>query len=94
MAKATRQQTVGTDQAEGTRRYKLSQKGLQALRKTAARTKPWMKSTGPKTARGKMRSRMNGLKHGMYSANAGKEGLEYRRQQQRLRDRRKRKAKK
>jgi hypothetical protein len=79
--------------AKRTRRYKLSKKGLQALRRTAARTKPWKKSTGPKTATGKMRSRMNGLKHGMYSASAGKAGLEYRRLQQRLRDRKKRKSK-
>ena len=30
--------------------------------------KPWEKSTGAKTAKGKVRSRMNAQKHGGYSA--------------------------
>ena len=32
------------------------------------RWKPWQKSSGPKTAEGKAVSKLNGLKHGAYSA--------------------------
>ncbi len=42
--------------------------GLERLREAAKRTKPWLKSTGPRTEAGKDRSKMNALKHGAYSA--------------------------
>jgi len=32
------------------------------------RVRPWLRSTGPRTAAGKARARMNGLKHGMRSS--------------------------
>ena len=34
---------------------------------TIRRTKPWEKTTGPKTREGKERARMNAVKHGMSS---------------------------
>jgi hypothetical protein len=37
---------------------------LNSLRATALRNKPWLRSTGPKTAAGKARSRQNATKHG------------------------------
>jgi hypothetical protein len=33
-----------------------------------ARWSPWLKSTGPRSAKGKKRSSRNSLKHGAYSA--------------------------
>jgi len=39
------------------------QKQAQAIR----RWQPWRQSTGPKTAAGKKKCRMNALKHGLYT---------------------------
>ena len=38
------------------------------MRKWMHQNKPWLKSTGPKTAKGKANSAMRGLKHGRCSA--------------------------
>ena len=50
--------------------YRLSPEGLESLRASARRTRPWERSTGPRTAQGKARSRMNAWKHGERSAEA------------------------
>lgn len=57
--------------AERPRRpYRLTPDGRARLRAAALRTRPWESSTGPKTANGKARSRLNGWKHGLRSAAA------------------------
>lgn len=43
---------------------KLTEAGRQRLRESAQRNRPWEKSTGPKSTKGKMVSRLNSLKHG------------------------------
>ena len=50
------------------RPYRLTPSGLRALRASIARVKPWRLTTGPRTAEGKARSRMNAWKHGERSA--------------------------
>ena len=40
------------------------------LRELALGRRPWDRSTGPRTAAGKQRSRRNSFKHGMFSAEA------------------------
>ena len=52
------------------RPYRLSSKGLRALRVAVHRNRPWEGSTGPKTAAGKSRSARNSYKHGLRSAEA------------------------
>ena len=52
------------------RPYRLTPEGLISLRSSAARTRPWDQSTGPKSPEGKARSRMNAQKHGERSARA------------------------
>lgn len=44
--------------------------GLERLRQAARQNRPWLKSTGPRTDAGKLRSRMNALNHGERSAAA------------------------
>ena len=39
-------------------------------RKATQRVKPWLRSTGPRTAGGKQRSAMNSLKTGLYTSEA------------------------
>ena len=46
---------------------RFSPDGLEALRLTALRSRPWERSTGPRTAEGKARSRWNAWKHGYWS---------------------------
>ena len=52
------------------RRYRLSPTGRESLRKSASRNQPWSKSTGPRSASGKERAKMNALQHGARSAEA------------------------
>lgn len=50
------------------RRYGLSSKGLRALRAAIKRHRPWERSTGPRTRRGKIRSAKNSFKLGLRSS--------------------------
>lgn len=50
--------------------YRLSPEGLQSLRSTIHRVRPWRRSIGPRTAAGKARSAQNALKHGRRSREA------------------------
>lgn len=59
-----------TTLAKPRRPYRLSPEGLASLRASAARTQPWKRATGPRTAEGKARSRMNAWRHGERSAEA------------------------
>jgi hypothetical protein len=52
------------------RRYRLSPKGRASLLKSAARNQPWLQSTGPRTASGKERAKMNAYQHGARSEEA------------------------
>lgn len=52
------------------RRYTLTPEGLAALRASVVKTRPWTKSTGPRTPEGKARTRYNRLKDGTRSAEA------------------------
>ena len=52
------------------RRYRLSPEGRASLKQTAAANRPWAKSTGPRTAEGKDRAKMNAFQHGARSAEA------------------------
>jgi len=46
------------------RTYRLTPAGLEALRASAARNRPWAASTGPTTPAGKLRVRVNAMKSG------------------------------
>lgn len=46
---------------------KFSHAGLERLRETANRNKPWLSSTGPVSVEGKQRCSKNHLKHGLRS---------------------------
>ena len=56
-------------------RRHVSQAEREASRERILRVKPWLRSTGPRTAAGKARSSRNALQHGYY----GTEGREARR---------------
>lgn len=56
-------------------RRHVSQAEREASRERILRVKPWLRSTGPRTAAGKARSSRNALQHGYYGA----EGREARR---------------
>ncbi len=60
------------------RAYRLSEKGLKSLRRSAKKRKPWNYSTGPKTRLGKFRSAQNALKHGLYAQDFKEEKKAYR----------------
>ena len=49
------------------RRYRLSAKGKAALRGAILKAKPWERSTGPRSAMGKLLAGQNAIKHGYYS---------------------------
>jgi hypothetical protein len=49
------------------RKYHLTRRGLLKLQIAAHRDKPWLKSTGPHTLKGKVIARQNRLVHGLYS---------------------------
>ena len=53
---------------DSSRTYRLSPRGLRALRLSASRVRPWERSTGPRSEIGKSRSKMNAYKHGLRSA--------------------------
>jgi hypothetical protein len=46
------------------KRYCLTKEGLESLRKTSRKNRPWLKSTGAKTPQGKKMSSLNAFKHG------------------------------
>ena len=46
-------------------------------RRTIDRVKPWLKSTGPRSALGKKRSSQNRLKHGLYTNTFAEERREF-----------------
>ncbi len=54
--------------AKPSRKYRLSPFGLASLRSNNQKVRPWERSTGPRTARGKARSSQNARKHGHRSA--------------------------
>jgi hypothetical protein len=56
--------------ADCARAYRLTPRGLKALRASARRVRPWERSTGPRSEIGKCRSKMNSCKHGLRSAEA------------------------
>lgn len=51
---------VAAGRANRAKRGPLSADGRQRLRQAASRTRPWLFSTGPRTAEGKSRSALNG----------------------------------
>ena len=56
---------LGSDSVHDRKRhYRLTQKGLRALRSAIRRSQPWTKSTGPRTSAGKSRVAMNAYRHG------------------------------
>jgi hypothetical protein len=62
--------------AHAPRRYRLTPEGLASLQASATRIRPWQRSTGPRTAEGKARSRWNAWRHGERSAAAQAERRE------------------
>jgi hypothetical protein len=48
------------------RSYHLSEVGRAALSASAQKIRPWLHSTGPRTAEGKQMSSRNNFKHGYY----------------------------
>jgi hypothetical protein len=54
--------------ARSKRKYTLSAAGRKALQDAAGSRKPWLRSTGPRTEAGMMRSAMNAMQHGDRSA--------------------------
>src|SRR5688572_5577444 len=51
-------------------RYRLSSIGLDSLRASIARVRPWQFACGPVTVEGKAQSSRNAWKHGLRSARA------------------------
>lgn len=56
------------------KRKALTPEGVERLRQAALRNRPWLRSTGPRTAEGRQRSAANGLRRakGGQSANAAR----------------------
>ena len=52
------------------RAYQLSEAGLRRLRESVAASRPWVRSTGPRTLQGKARSSRNAWKHGFRTGDA------------------------
>ena len=67
------------------RPYRLSPEGLAALRAAAAARRPWLASTGPRTAAGKAASSLNALRHGLRTAEASRQRREVNRMLRTLR---------
>ena len=57
-------------QSRPKRVYRLSPERRESLRAAAARNRPWLNATGPKTTAGKSVSRFNARKHGQRDAKA------------------------
>jgi hypothetical protein len=58
------------------RKRKLSVRQRRALRRRVIQLhRPWEKSTGPKTMEGKQVSRLNALKHGLFSVAGAMKGF-------------------
>jgi hypothetical protein len=53
--------------AKRKRRYRLSARGKAALAAAILKTKPWERSTGPRSIEGKLVMRLSAIKHGYYS---------------------------
>lgn len=68
--KGQTQQTNWEPGYRARRPYRLTPAQREALRLFARVMQPWKHSTGPRTAEGKARSRMNAWKHGKRSARA------------------------
>ena len=49
------------------RRYHLSDAGRAALRRSALKHRPWLKSPGPQSFEGKLAIRNNNIRHGYYT---------------------------
>ncbi len=62
------QRQIEANRRNGAIHGPLSQREKDHLREVALRNRPWEKSTGPRTAKGKRRSAMNALKTGKHTA--------------------------
>jgi hypothetical protein len=60
--------TMSTPRPTTRKPYRLIPEGLASFRAAAARTRPWERSTGPRSTEGKARSNRNAWKHGERAA--------------------------
>ncbi len=72
--KAPNAKRVAAGRLNRAKRKSLTPDGAERVRQAALRNRPWVHSTGPKTAEGKKRSAANGLRRakGGQSANAAR----------------------
>ncbi len=62
------QRKIDANRRNWAKRGRLTEAGRQRLREAAYRHRPWEHATGPKTAEGMRRARMNALRSGRYTA--------------------------